>query len=973
MFLLTISAEMTNKLGQKSFMKNNSDINIKISLWLLGIIIFIGNVQAENIAPLGEAKASSSYSSSLANKVNDNSEVYPDNTWISASNIKPPHWIYIIWTKPYKINKVSIAYYPSYGLQAVDFQIQTLKGKGNPDKDEDWETQIGVTDNTSQITNHKLDDVITQGIRLYITRPTTMSGGDYDMVRIMEMRVDGTTDLTPSGILEKSKMYFEWEGKGEYRLIVGVLPNKLEGNRKFDEMPAKIQIDFQKLFSVSLIPDLSSIQVIRYNSDGKPIKQGAFKGLDVYDIAYRWDDFSHRKTNFYYHRRGNGYIGDMIWNHTQIDDQPSYYAIYLNFVKKGEKTSLGPMPIIGDGDAIYDSDAPIYGGLHLKVEIVDWDNDGLLDLLLGDTPGYLQWYRNIGTKNKPHFEEAIFLNVDGKTFKEPYCPAFCASDWDDDGDLDLIYGKEPGGEVFYIENIGTRAEPYLVSKGRIICDNKPLKTPGNPFFDKSDPSDAWGGSEYMCTPVVVDWDGDGDKDLLLGSYSGGQVYLCDNTRNSKGLPVLTWCGFLKDVDNNIIDSNIAASPEIADFDDDGDLDMILGGADWTSTGGAQPPEISNNLIYYENVGSRNKPKLSRRLFPDKLEGKGIEQVAVPSVGDIDNDGDLDLIISTFNDIQVYTNVGNSKKPYFYSEGQLKAGWNPVKFGAFSCTPFDIDNDGDLDIIASDCGKFRLLEKVDNLNPPKYRDIGFLKFDEKEFRYVFPLGDAELFSSAQDLDKDGRIDLLYGTGEGNVWFCKNMGMKNGKVELAKPRILMLEEGNPVKVGHYKPIEKATNFRTHSGDRADPGIGDFDGDDDMDLMVSDAYGGLTYFENVGGNKNPIFKSGCIIKKEDNIRLLHEVVDWDGDGKPDLILCQSDVLFWKNVSKGNIPEFIQIGGSLTKGQYIPYPNAYALDWNGDGDQDLIVANSYMLIYYFERSYINDTALIFGKILEVGEKKKK
>ncbi len=768
----------------------------------------------------------------------------------------------------------------------------------------------------------------------------------------------------PSGSMNPD---WDWTGKGDLRIMVRVDPRDING-RNFDQGPAKIDLNCNKIpdsLRKGNYIDPNSVEVIAYDKKGKPVEQNTLRN-HIFNIAYRWDDVDHRSSNFYYHHRGNSCEGTLIWNHTQRGNQASYYAIYFNTIKHRNDGELGPIYLVGDGDAIYGSDEPLYAGLQLKIEIVDWDNDGLPDFLLGDSPGHLQWYRNTGTKTQPKFKEATFLEVDGRVFEQKYCPAFCAVDWDDDGDLDLIYGKEPLGKVFYLENTGTRSEPCLTSRGQLKCDGKPLRTPGKPFPNQPDPSDAWGGREYMCTPAIVDWDGDGDKDLMLGSYTGGQVYFCENIRNGDGAPELTWRGFLKDADGHIIDSDFAASPEFADLDGDGDQDLMLGGADWTEHAGSQSKNISTNLFYYENIGTSTSPKLKRRPFPDKLRGKGIESVAVPSLADHDNDGDLDLMVSTVVDVSVYKNTGTIYKPWFQPEGLLKTGWNPVMFGGFSSTPFDIDDDGDMDIIASYSGRFKIMKNMDNRYPPKYEDIGFLKFGNKEFKYVFPAGDPELFSTAADLDRDGLTDFLWGNGEGNVWFAKNLGIQAGMVKFSSPRLLMLENGEPLHVGHFDPNASVSDFKTHSGDRSDPGVADFDGDSDMDIMVADNYGGLTYFENVGSNRNCVFAKGKVVKEEDNKRLMLEVTDWNTDGNPDLLFCRSnEVVLWQNTGKAGTPSFA-IKENLLKGTSIPYAHPYATDWNGDGDTDLMVANSYMLLYYFERSFL-DNGIASGIILKV------
>ncbi len=763
---------------------------------------------------------------------------------------------------------------------------------------------------------------------------------------------------------------WDWTGKGDFRIMVWVEPRDING-RSYDQGPAKIDFDCNEISDLIRKGDYidpNSIEVIAYDESGKPLAQNCLRN-NIFNIAHRWDDFDHRSRNFFYHQRGNSCKGELIWNHTQRGNRVSKYAIYFNTIESRDEGELGPIYLVGDGDPIYGDDEPLYGGLQLKIEIVDWDNDGLLDFLLGDSPGYLQWYRNIGTKTQPIFKEAVLLEVDGKVFVQKYCPAFCSVDWDDDGDLDLIYGKEPLGKVFYLENTGTRSEPYLESRGQLKCDGKPLRTPGKPFPDQRDPSDGWGGREYMSTPSVVDWDGDGDKDLMLGSYTGGQVYFCENIRNEKGAPELTWRGFLKDSDGNIIDSDFAASPEFADLDSDGDLDMILGGADWTENAGGQSKEISTNLLYYENIGTSTRPKLKQLPFPDKLEGKGIETVAVPSLADLDDDGDLDLIISTYIEVSIYKNEGTIYKPWFRSDGLLKTGWNPVKFGGFSSTPFDIDGDGDMDIIASYSGQFRIMKNIDNQYPPQYENGGFLKFGNKEFEYVFPAGDPELFSTAADFDQDGLIDFLWGNGEGNVWIAKNLGIQNGMVKFTSPIQMMLANGRPLHVGHFDPNATVTDFKTHSGDRSDPGVADFDGDGDMDLMISDNYGALTYFENIGGNHGMVFADGKTVKEEDNKRLLHEVVDWNSDGKPDILFCRSnEVVLWQNTGKGGTPSFT-IKENLLEGRSIPYAHPYAMDWNGDGDTDLVVANSYMLLFFFERNFL-DNGVTHGTILKVEKK---
>jgi hypothetical protein len=160
---------------------------------------------------------------------------------------------------------------------------------------------------------------------------------------------------------------------------------------------------------------------------------------------------------------------------------------------------------------------------------VDIDGDGHLDILSGS-------YSRMETKMAGLFQ-VLYGNVDG-TFRkaevlkgtdgepliiplkaddqmtENICTRPFAVDWDGDGHLDLVVGNFAG--TFYWFK-GEGKGKFNPKPEMIMAGDEPLRIPG-----------------AHSDPFVVDWDGDGDLDIVSGSANGG-VYWAENTAG-KGKP-----------------------------------------------------------------------------------------------------------------------------------------------------------------------------------------------------------------------------------------------------------------------------------------------------------------------------------------------------------------------------------------------------------------------------------------------------
>jgi hypothetical protein len=143
---------------------------------------------------------------------------------------------------------------------------------------------------------------------------------------------------------------------------------------------------------------------------------------------------------------------------------------------------------------------------------VDWDGNGTLDLLVGNVLGEVYFIPNEGKEKELAFGTPRRLEAAGQPIKVSGDAAPVVADWDGDGKLDLIVGAEDGSVVWY-RNVGNATDPKLEG-ARTLIGKSPIGWGGDDNRRESD----WG---LRVKPCVVDWNGDGRFDILLGDRCGG--------------------------------------------------------------------------------------------------------------------------------------------------------------------------------------------------------------------------------------------------------------------------------------------------------------------------------------------------------------------------------------------------------------------------------------------------------------------
>ncbi|MDP6722956.1 MAG: FG-GAP-like repeat-containing protein [Pirellulaceae bacterium] len=786
----------------------------------------------------------------------------------------------------------------------------------------------------------------------------TLNSSDCRLTRAVSLRVIliSATCLTlavPGLAAERP-----WRSLNSYRLLLKVDSRGVSRSNS----PAAVDVDFVRALSdqgISGTFDEHTIEVIAYDRWGVPKTFDASRaGYERYLLPWRLEK--------YYG------IDKVALKFVLLDETCTDMAVYFDTIESGVGSPQRYRGLVGDGDFFRQEYGRRSLGANHFDTFCDFDGDGDLDLFTGGVEPFIYCYENTG-ENRLVYRGR--LTSAGKLLSLPkndgnnrswVLPHF--HDWDGDGDQDFFPSFMDGpyfSKVAFFENT-TPPDGQLT-----FVDRGVLKTASGAAVAGPAKAGVW----FPSLVFVKDFDGDRDgrTDVLL-SYNN-RCYLHRNLGpDGSGGWRLDEAIAIKAGGEEIGLFNPCF--EVADIDEDGDWDLF---------GAAQ----SGQVYLYQNVDttkSRKKPIFAKgtviagdanflvagahpRVTAADFTGDGLLDLAIDNAWGL---VDLDNVSQKRVFGELLKNVGTATSPKWQkatSEGEV-----PFTETFQACDALrqnvvravDWNNDGRTDLLASDCDGFVwYFRNLTNHLSPLFAEGRRLSAGGKTLSLAGSAGHAR--HDVCDWNNDGRKDLVASDGNGTVTVYLNEGADTDPV-LGRGKKVMAYDVD----GKLKPIERGT--RSHLM------VCDFNHDGKKDLVFSDQNNpGFYFLENVHSDADPRFAPARQLKLSPYQRPnLGSFVDWDGDGKNDLIACEFEhsIRFYKDEGTGGQgaePKFSDPDGiTIVKPDSIMMiSGADAVDWNQDGDLDIITGQGHAgsRLRFYERDYIEDSIHDTHPIVHVDE----
>jgi hypothetical protein len=603
------------------------------------------------------------------------------------------------------------------------------------------------------------------------------NGLNYSNVSQMDLNCDGKKDLV---IYDKINQY----GSGVFRCFIK------EGNPGQLTYKASPQLSYH-------FPQVNNWAVlVDYNCDGKE---------DIFC-----------STN----------SGIKVYKNTSVSCKISFSLIKPLLYSDYFPSSPGPI------SNLYASPVGVPG-------IADIDNDGDIDILTFSPQGILiEFHKNMKVENSLPCDSLVFERQDdcwgdisessclvtlsyctNKPAREQrqvevqkeYHAGSCLTcfDSDGDGDKDLVMGDISCNTLEYVHNNGSITNAHFTDTTKLY-----------PNYPSKNNTTGIKLNTFPCA-YYIDADDDGKNDLLAspnapGSENYKSLWLYKNASSTNTVNFqFVKNNFLQD---EMIEVGQNSYPVVFDYDLDGKKDLLVG-----TYGYYNNSSLTSSLTLYRNIGTTSTPSYSliTRDYAN-LSSKGLSNI-MPTVGDVDKDGDQDICIGTSSgQIHWLENTAGGGFPCNFSVFKT----NPFTFTTISAAAapqlFDLDADGKLDLLIGMMNGNIAFYKNRGTSPPSFSLV------TNNLGNVSVKGDINLFgldgfAVPYFYQENSSTKLLVGSVSGYIWQYDVPANVTGNYVLLSNRVNGINEGGQSTICYE----------------------DINADSKRDVIIGNAAGGLSYF--------------------------------------------------------------------------------------------------------------------------------
>ncbi len=501
------------------------------------------------------------------------------------------------------------------------------------------------------------------------------------------------------------------------------------------------------------------------------------------------------------------------------------------------------------------STTPVYVSAGDIPAVDDVDGDGDMDILAFDPGGsYVTFYKNyalerglgldtfdmeyeddcFGRFYEDSFSQEITLSqnpnecaaglvgdIDSETRNLHAGSTVTSFDVDNDNDLDLLIGDLTNYNLVFLENGGTQEDAWMTDKDEKF-----------PSYDFPSEMPIFLGS------YILDIDQDGVDDLVVAPSQDNTNANIDNTwyyKNTAEDGTFDFSFQKRDfIGETMLDFGSFSSPDFVDVNQDGLLDIVVGTSGMFVLGGTSELRIK----YLRNIGTLENPafQMEDEDWLGFSQFKDISSKPSPSFGDLDSDGDIDLLVGDNKGFfYFFENIAGPGNPFEFANPVYE--YQDIKVGTnVRADIIDLNEDGLMDLVIGEQnnngnpdmrGSLNYLQNLGSVGNPIFEPnivvapntpiLGAVNV-QQEFISSRPSASPRLIKNGDD------FLLLVGNDAGRLKMYNQIsGNLDGEFNLVDDDFLNLRQGK----------------------RSVPALADIDNDGYWEIMVGNFRGGLAMF--------------------------------------------------------------------------------------------------------------------------------